>query len=525
MLGRLIAFMPTNIAVGSSAKAIGTKGDINPCLPWGFRMSLNRVIRGSFWLYVSGIASNLLGYFYWLMASWYVPSTTIGDASAITGVVSLISGLVSLGIASGATRLFGKAAAQPNGKQGLSSWFSSSLAAALALYASAAAVTAIVAPLFGMTQLQLPFVVSLIALAAFPQVANPLYNATLRTGVIALSSIVSALSRLALGLLLLWLGTGFAGVMLAFVIAGVAQHVVLGAALRGSISRAKPALSEAKEVIRQGIPAYLPSLVATAGSWLGILGIYAISGSADAGTYYIAFMIASIVYSLPLTLLGLMFPVISGMEDGRKRASARAVRLTSAIIAPLASVVLAYPHVPLAMMGTSYVSSSLALQILTLGCFAAPIVHGFNSLIYAYGKYRFVTALGFASNLPRVILYAPLVALWGDNGAAASYISGYVFSLTAVWVMSRRIGYSVGWGKSAVFAVVPASLSAAMAYAGLHWAIGAAIIFGVSYIAYARLGLVSKKDLGEVVSAFLSRKQLDTVYPYAKYVLEVMYGH
>jgi len=488
-------------------------------------VSLNRVIRGSFWLYVSGISSNLLGYVYWLMASWFVPPSTIGESSAIVGVVSLISGLVSLGVSSGATRLFGKALAQPDSRRQLSSWFSSSLAVPLALYASAAVATLLAGPLLGVTQLQLPFVISLIILAAFPQVSGPLYNASLRTGVIALSSILSASFRLMLGLLLLYLGTGFAGVMLAFVIAGVVQHVVLAAALRGSISAARPSLPQAKETVMQGLPAYIPSLVATAGSWLGVLGIYAIAGSADAGTYYIAFTIASVVYSLPLTLLGLMFPVLSGMEDGRKRASARAVRLTSAIIAPLAGVVIAYPYVPLSMMGPSYVASSFALQLLAVGCFAAPIASGFNSLVYAYGKYRYVTLLGLASNVPRGIMYAPLVALWGDSGAAFSYISGYAFSLGAVLLMSRRVGYSVGWGASAVFAAIPAALSLALVYSGLHWAVGTAIILAVSLLAYARLGLVTRADLGEITSAFLSRGQLDRVYPYAKYILEVLYGH
>lgn len=488
-------------------------------------MSLNRVIRGSFWLYVSGIASNLLGYVYWLAASWFVPPSTIGESSAIVGVVSLISSLASLGISSGATRLFGKALAHPDSRRLLSSWFSSSLAVSLALYATAAATTLLVGPLFGVTQLQLPFVISLILLSAFPKVANPLYNATLRTGVIALSSVLSASLRLVLGLLLLYLGTGFVGVMLAYVLASVVQHAILAASLRGSIAAARPSLQQAKESVLQGIPAYIPSLVATAGSWLGVLGIYAISGSTDAGTYYIAFTIASVVYSLPLALLGLMFPVLSGMEDGRKRASARAVRLSFAIIAPLAGVVIAYPHVPLSMMGPSYVASSFALQILAVGCFAAPITSGFNSLIYAYGKYRYVTLLGLASNLPRVVLYAPLVALWGDAGAALSYISGYVASLVAVLLMSGRIRYSVGWGASALFAGIPAALSVVMIYSGLHWVLGTAIILAASLLAYARLGLITRADLGEITSAFLSKDQLDRVYPYAKYILEVLYGH
>jgi len=97
--------------------------------------------------------------------------------------------------------------------------------------------------------------------------------------------------------------------------------------------------------------------------------------------------------------------------------------------------------------------------------------------------------------------------------------------LVAVLLMSRRIGYSVGWGASAVFAGIPAALSLALVYSGLHWVIGTAIILAVSLFAYARLGLVTRADLNEITSAFLSRGQLDKISPYAKYVLEVLYGH
>ncbi len=62
-----------------------------------------------------------------------------------------------------------------------------------------------------------------------------------------------------------------------------------------------------------------------------------------------------------------------------------------------------------------------------------------------------------------------------------------IFALAAVWFMSRRIRYSVGWGTSAAFAGIPAALSVVMMYAGLHWAIGTAIILAVSLFSYTRL--------------------------------------
>ena len=89
-------------------------------------MSLNRVLRGSLWLHISGIASSFLGYLYWLLASSFVPPSTIGDAAFVIGIVSLMTSIFIFGATSGATRMFGKAAGHGD-KRSLNSYFASSL--------------------------------------------------------------------------------------------------------------------------------------------------------------------------------------------------------------------------------------------------------------------------------------------------------------------------------------------------------------------------------------------------------------
>jgi O-antigen/teichoic acid export membrane protein len=277
-------------------------------------------------------------------------------------------------------------------------------------------------------------------------------------------------------------------------------------------------------VLRAGIADYIPSLVASAGTWLGIIGIYGFVGSAETGTYYIAFSIALIVYSIPASLMALMFPVLSGMDDGRKRATNRAVRLSLAVAAPIAALGIAYPHVPLSLLGSSYLAGAVPLQILLIGCLIAPLTSGFNSLVYAYGKYRYVTLLGLAMNVPRVALYPFLVSAWGESGAAVAFVSGYLFALAAVAVMARRVNYSIGCKPSLALAIIPLALAAALCLTGLFWVFSTIIIIAVTVVAYARLGLVTRADLAEISRAFLSAERLGQVYPYARYVLKVLYG-
>ncbi len=486
-------------------------------------MSLGKVIQSSFWLYVSGIISSFVGYFYWLLASRFVHPSIVGDAAAIIASVYLITSASSLGISYGATRMLGQAHSS-NDRKGLSIVFTSAFITNLALSTFAALFIAIMGTFVGLTQLAIPFITVLVLLHSVPIVAHTLYYATLKTHIIALSAILSALVRLTLGILLLYIGTDFVGVMLTFIIGGAVEDAMLLLASRRTVSATKPSLYIIKESIRQGLPSWIPSLILTAGNQLGVIGVYGLTGATQAGTYYIAFQISQIVYTLPLSLLGLMFPVLSGMSDGRKRFASKAIRLTSVIIAPLAAVVIAFPYIPLSLLGTFYVEASFTLQLLMIGCLVAPISYGFNSLIYAYGHYRYVTLLGLATNVPRVALYPILVALYGNNGAALAYISGLFVALFAVYFMARHIGYTVGWGSSLIFAAIPSSIALVMMFLNINWIIGTLVILAVSLFAYARLNLLTKSDLAEVSSAFLSRKQLDQLYPYAKYVLEVLYG-
>jgi O-antigen/teichoic acid export membrane protein len=486
-------------------------------------LSLNRVFRGSLWLYLSGIASSFLGYVYWLLASSFVPPSTIGDAAAVIGIVSLITSVFSFGAASGATRMLGKAVGHGDQKS-VNNYLSSSLVFSLSVYMVTAVGTFFLGNLFNITRLDIVFTSVLIVLGGWPSILTSFYYSTLRTNIIALASILSAMLRLILGIAFLYIGLGFVGVMAAFIVASIIQDSVLILMMKGKISLTRPGFVPTREVLRAGIADWIPSLVATAGTWLGILGIYSFSGSQQTGTYYIAFMVASLVYALPTSIFGLMFPVLSGMEDGRKRATNRSIRLALAITVPLAALGLAYPYVPLSLLGSSYVASSVALQVLLIGTLIAPITSGLNSLVYAYGKYRYVTLLGLSMNIPRVVLYAFLVALWGENGVAFSFILGYFFALGAALLISKKIGFTMGWRSSVPLMAIPLIMAPILYIVNIHWVLGVLVMFGVSAVLYTRLGLITRADLAELASAFMSREQLDSLSPYTSYILQLLYG-
>jgi O-antigen/teichoic acid export membrane protein len=490
-------------------------------------VSLSKVIRGSLWLYVSGVASNLLYYTYWLIASKFVSSSTIGTAAAALGIAILIAGIFNLGLALGATKLFGYVYGH-NDQKSLNLYFSSTFALSLSIYSLVAILVLFLPPsIIGLSGNELLFVALLIisGYSSWSHIVVSLFSSTIKTGTIALSNILSALLRLVIGTIFLMVGMDLTGVMAAYIVESVASDLIYFYKLRGVIKFMKPSLEPIKEVIKAGIPSWIPSLLTTAGTWLGVLGIYGLAGSNQTGNYYIAFMIASVLYSLPSSFLSLMlFPVLSGMDDGRKRATNKSVRLTCAVIAPLSVLVIAYPQIPLSILNASYVASSSILQILFIGTFIAPIAIGFESLVYAYSKYQYVAFLGISANLSRVALYPVLVTLWGGNGAAISYISGYFLEIMVVALLSRRLNYIVGWKPFSMIVGIPSLVGLLFYYINLNWVVSTILLFTICSVAYSRLGLITKEDLSEISAAFVSRGNIEVMSPYIQFILKILYG-
>ncbi|MGQ9759830.1 MAG: hypothetical protein ACUVQ5_04605 [Candidatus Methanomethylicaceae archaeon] len=488
-------------------------------------MSLSRVIRGSLWLYISSLVSNFLGYIYWFATARFVDPMTIGTGAAVVGASSLIAGALSLGLSSGATKMIGKSAGMGNSKN-VSGYFTTALSISISIYLTASLLILLLPEgIMGFSKFETMFVVLLIMIGygSWDSILSVLFSSTLRTEVNATASILSSFFRLGIGVLLLYLGFGFLGVMGGYITSSLVAEAVYLYRCKGAIKILRPNSTLAKEVLSASLPSYIPSILNVAGTWLGILGVYGLVGGEQTGTYYIAFMIASLVYTLPSALLGLMFPVLSGMEDHRKRTISRAVRITCAVISPISALGIVYPWVPLGLLGEAYIPSKLALQVLLLGTFVAPLSSGFYSLVYAYGRYKLVTLLGMALNVPRVLLYLPLASFWGDVGAAAVYTSGYFSALVAVIILSRRVGYRIGVKENALLVGVPLIVALVAYLLYLPWIIGTIAVVAISIFAYVRLGLITREDLRDVSEALLSKRQIEAAYPYTKYIMPILY--
>jgi O-antigen/teichoic acid export membrane protein len=339
---------------------------------------------------------------------------------------------------------------------------------------------------------------------------------------------ITGLSRILIGVPLVYLGLGFLGVMLGYAVAAIGNSLMLLLLARRQIKRLGAKFSVAghavKEAIKAGLATWIPSTLSLAGQWLGVLGLSGFVGSYEAGTYFIGYAITSGLLAFPINIVSLMFPVLSGMEDGRKRAMSEAVRISSAIMHPLAFMLIAYPAFIPSLLGEAYLSASTSIMILASGFLLAPLVNGYTYYAYALGKYREVILIGLAGNLPRIILYLFLIGKFAETGTAISFSLGTFFSLLAVIPLARKTGYHLNLKESAKSLLIPLALCVLTSVLRLPPLLGITLILTSSYIIYARLRIISKKDLADLATALLSREALTTITPYLRPILKILYG-
>ena len=132
--------------------------------------------------------------------------------------------------------------------------------------------------------------------------------------------------------------------------------------------------------------------------------------------------------------------------------------------------------------------------------------------------------IGLAWNIPRLVLYAVLGGVMGDVGVALGFSAGSIFALIPIAFFSRRTGFSFNIRMLLQISLIPFAIAAPSILLRLHWMVGVPMILGISYIIYARLRIIGKKDLKELAEAFLPEKTIKRVYRHVRPVLWLLYG-
>ena len=100
-------------------------------------VSISRVVRGGFYLYLTSIVNNASGFLYWLVILTIGGSEILGYTSTTVGLATLTIGALSFGVTRGVQRFLGKTLGQ-NNIQELKTYFWTTTYFLLATYTVAA---------------------------------------------------------------------------------------------------------------------------------------------------------------------------------------------------------------------------------------------------------------------------------------------------------------------------------------------------------------------------------------------------
>jgi len=488
---------------------------------------VKKAARGVLYLYINFIVGTVVGYLYWVIVSRMVKPEAVGLASTTVSIATLVSTLSIFGVPVGVQRFLGKAFGNHDANA-FRSHFNGALV--FLIFSSGAAALILV----GLSGLWVSFIGipnSFIVIAAIMAFTTGLatlfgvaYTASIRTDVSLYGGVIASVARLVIGVLLISVGLEAFGIAVGYLISSLfllAFLAILGIRLlRLHVSRLT--FLHTKEIVQAGFVNWVPTAIATIGTHLSVIAVYGFHGPLEAGLYYISFAMASVISAISASVMGLAFPILSGMTDGRKRACWRAIKLALVFTVPLTASLAAYPQVTLGFFSPEYAVASKMLLVLLFATVPQGLIDGVNSLAYAYGKYRLVLVMGLAISVPRTVMYMILTPSMGGLGAALALLSGTAIGLVAAFGVTKGIGLKFQW-RDLIVTFVPL-LMVTVCKIPIPWFLGVTIVLVGSALTYTRLGLVTRRDLKESAEAFLPQNILSIGLRRFGWILRMLFG-
>ena len=484
---------------------------------------MTSIIRGSAWLYFGSVISNLAGFFYWMIISAVGGVEVVGLTSTTYSLAGLVTGILSLGGEIGVRRFLGVCIGKRD-REGVVNYFWSTVLFRIATFTPVGLVMVILGLLgvsIGSLTADMLFYAGIIVVLNTTLVFDELLISHLNTRPIFIGALIGNAVRLPLGVCLVLVGWGWIGAVIGIItMTPVAFAIKLLPSLKLVGFKLRFKISAVKDVLKAGLASWLPSVMTLLGAQLGVLTLFGVRGALETGLYYVAFAIVSVVVMISQSILGLIMPVLSGLENGRKRTCQRAIKISLVLSTPLAFALFAYPETPLKMLGEEYVEASCMLMLLTLTIPALTISSGVTSLLYAYGAYTTILVKGLVGNLTRIVFYAVLSQIAGGAGIALGYTLGSYVALIAAVVASRKIRFNPGFREVLVAITPPLLLALALRTFNINWFIGIPVILVLTYIVYLKTRLLSREDVRELVYAIAPRKTVDKAYELLKPVVD-----
>jgi len=442
------------------------------------------------------------GYVFWLILSKFTTSEVIGIAAAVISVSNIFITISAMAIQNGLQRFMGKSFGKQE-KGDVKVFVKSAILLTTAGIVASSVFILVVQNWIVETlsiDISIIFIIILIiSSTCYYKLLRSAIIATLKTRMLPLVIGISTIAKISVALILINFGMGAVGILIGFVLFDILAGILLAINLLLIIkTRTRSNLSifeSMKNLLPASVVSWVPALISAFGTHLGTIIIFSSQGASQAGVYFIAFAITSAIFALMNAPLGIAFPKLSGMQDGRKRFAWGITKISLLVFLPLSTSMIFYSEEILRLFGESYVTASFAFQILLISIMPLIFMNGVRSLTYAYGNYNHVLLIGIIMNVPRIILYFILVPIIGDTGAGISFTVGSVISFLASIIIAKKIRFTIFWKDIGIILAVPLGLSFILSYSEIYFFIGIPVTIIISYVLFLKMRIITKTEL------------------------------
>jgi O-antigen/teichoic acid export membrane protein len=453
------------------------------------------------YLYVESIIAMVAGYVLWLFLSSLSSPDVIGIASTVVSLSVIFSQIVDIHVSVGGVRFLGKSFAEGNLEDVKLLVTACLIIVLLGILAGSVFITTFKQWLFPAIPIDLIIIlILLIGVTIVVNLLRAVLVSALKTSFLPIITIISSAFRIVLAVTLLHVGFDALGITIGYLSGFCVALVLLSVKVFTNLSGVKMQATinlylACKRILVASIPSWIPTVLLVVGSHLGTVVVFATAGAGQAASYFIATAIFYAIDAIRNSLFSVGFPILSAMDDGRKKFLWRIIKMSMVISLPVTFAVMPYTTEILGLIGPNYAQGSMSLKIILLSVFPLTFLYGISTLIYSYGNYRQVLAIGVGTNLPRVLLYFILVPIFGSPGAALSFTVGSIIGFAISIMAAKRIGMKIYWRELALLVGIPIGLTFPLTYLQVTPIIGIPIVLTLSPIMMFALRVISKSEV------------------------------
>jgi len=468
---------------------------------------------GAAYLYIEALSLMFSGYIYWLILSRIATPSEIGISSTTISIALIFMTIASFGISNGIQSYLGRSLLNKNSEEIRQVVNSSILMLSIGVIASGIFMISYSGWIYG--SFKVDFVLSIISVlimgfSTYAGLLRAIIIPSLKTRVITISSVLATIAKILVAVILVMLDWGVIGILIGYMMYPITSIFILAFAAKRilyndlDLKSCKEYLKigsifQIRNILNSSLAFWIPNIVNIIGSQLGTITVFVSNGAADAGIYFMAFSIVTGISIILSVFSTIAYPTLSTMNDGRKRAVWRLIKISLLITIPISNILLYYTSEIMTLFGSSYSAGSSNLAILLLSILPTALITGVSVLSYSYNNNRHVLYLGLFTSFPRTLFYLILVPIWGGDGAAITYFAGSLIGCIASLLIAKKIGLKFNWRMIGTICFVPLLIALPFKLFDINYGISIVVSIIISYLILLRLKIIELEDIQDIL--------------------------